>query len=256
MWGGCRSCRPEVDRGSGHRFGRVCGRLPVTLGRRVGATDKARAPSEIDGHHVAGSTGVGKTYLACALGQHACRQGYRAIYRRLPRFFQELALARADGSYSTVLARLARVDVLILDDWGLAAVTDVQRQDLLEVMEDRDASRSTVITSQLPRDQWHAYLGDPTIADAVLDRLVHNAFPIALEGPLATQGQRVTRPRGPWTLADPWTRGRAHRSLENRADAVSHSAHRHHRRLRGGRKQNEDFDRTYIESLSLEANTG
>ena len=132
---------------------------------------------------ITGATGVGKTYLACALGQHACRQGYRAIYRRLPRFFQELALARADGSYTTVLARLARVDVLILDDWGLAAVTDVQRQDLLEVMEDRDATRSTIITSQLPRDQWHAYLGDPTIADAVLDRLVHNAYPITLKGP-------------------------------------------------------------------------
>ena len=121
---------------------------------------------------ITGATGTGKTYLACALGQHACRQGYRAIYRRLPRFFQELALAR-----------LARVDVLILDDWGLAALTDVQRQDLLEVMEDRDATRSTIITSQLPRDQWHAYLGDPTIADAVLDRLVHNAYPITLKGP-------------------------------------------------------------------------
>jgi DNA replication protein DnaC len=132
---------------------------------------------------ITGATGTGKTYLACALGQHACRQGYRAIYRRLPRFFQELALARADGSYAIVLARLARVDVLVLDDWGLAAVTDVQRQDLLEVMEDRDATRSTIITSQLPRDQWHAYLGDPTIADAVLDRLVHNAFTLTLKGP-------------------------------------------------------------------------
>ncbi len=121
--------------------------------------------------------------MGCALGQHACRQGHRALYRRLPRFFQELALARADGSYTIVLARLARVDVLILDDWGLAAVTDIQRQDLLEVMEDRDATRSTIITSQLPRDQWHAYLGDPTIADAVLDRLVHNAYPITLKGP-------------------------------------------------------------------------
>ncbi len=132
---------------------------------------------------ITGATGVGKTYVACALGQHACRQGYRTIYRRLPRFFQELALARADGSYTTLLARLARVDVLVLDDWGLAAVSDVQRQDLLEVMEDRDATRSTIITSQLPRDQWHAYLGDPTIADAVLDRLVHNAFTLTLKGP-------------------------------------------------------------------------
>jgi DNA replication protein DnaC len=132
---------------------------------------------------ITGATGTGKSYLASALGQHACRHGHRALYRRVPRFFQELALARADGSYATVLARLARVDVLILDDWGLAAVTDIQRLDLLEVMEDRDATRSTIITSQVPRDQWHAYLGDPTIADAVLDRLVHNAFPIALKGP-------------------------------------------------------------------------
>jgi DNA replication protein DnaC len=132
---------------------------------------------------ITGATGTGKSYLASALGQHACRHGHRALYRRVPRFFQELALARADGSYATVLARLARVDVLILDDWGLAAVTDIQRLDLLEVMEDRDATRSTIITSQLPRDQWHTYLGDPTIADAVLDRLVHNAFPIALKGP-------------------------------------------------------------------------
>jgi DNA replication protein DnaC len=136
-------------------------------------------------HHVliTGATGVGKTYVACALGQHACRQGYRAIYRRLPRFFQELALARADGSYTTLLARFARVDVLVLDDWGLAALTDVQRLDLLEVLEDRDATRSTIITSQLPRDQWHTYLGEPTIADAVLDRVVHNAYPITLKGP-------------------------------------------------------------------------
>ena len=120
----------------------------------------------------------------------------------MPRFFQELALARADGSYTTVLARLARVDVLILDDWGLAAVTDVQRQDLLEVMEDRDATRSTIITSQLPRDQWHAYLGDPTIADAVLDRLVHNAYPITLKGPSrrkekAQAERRAVDPAGP-----------------------------------------------------------
>jgi DNA replication protein DnaC len=143
-------------------------------------------------HHnvlITGATGVGKTYVACALGQHACRQGYRTLYWRLPRFFQALALARADGSYTTLLARWARVDVLVLDDWGLAALSDVQRQDLLEVMEDRDATRSTIITSQLPRDQWHAYLGDPTIADAVLDRLVHNAYPITLKGPSRRKGK-------------------------------------------------------------------
>jgi DNA replication protein DnaC len=132
---------------------------------------------------VVGSTGVGKTYLACALGQQACRHGYRAIYRRLPRLFEELTLAHADGSYTTLLARLARVDVLVLDDWGLAAVKDVHRHDLLEMLDDRDGSRSTVITSQLPRERWHDYLGDPTVADAILDRVVHRAHPIALAGP-------------------------------------------------------------------------
>ena len=142
---------------------------------------------------ITGATGVGKTYVACALGQHACRQGYRALYVRLPRFFQELALARADGSYTTLLARLARVDLLLLDDWGLAALSDVQRQDLLEVMEDRDAARSTIITSQLPREQWHAYLGDPTIADAVLDRLVHNAFTLTLKGPSRRKDKAASR---------------------------------------------------------------
>ena len=132
---------------------------------------------------ITGATGVGKTYLACALGQQACRQGYRVIYRRLPRLFAERTLAHADGSYMTQLARLARVDLLVLDDWGLAIVTDVHRHDLLEMLDDRDGTRSTIITSQLPRERWHDYLGDPTLADAILDRLVHRAHPIALVGP-------------------------------------------------------------------------
>jgi DNA replication protein DnaC len=132
---------------------------------------------------ITGATGVGKTFVACALGHQACRQGYRTLYRRLPRLFQELALARADGSYATLLARLARVDCLIIDDWGLGTITDMQRQDLLEVIEDRDAARSTVITSQLPRTDWHAFLGDPTVADAVVDRLVNNAYAMQLKGP-------------------------------------------------------------------------
>ena len=132
---------------------------------------------------ITGATGVGKTYLACALGQQACRQGHRVIYRRIPRLFPELTLAQGDGTYPTVLGRFARVDVLILDDWGLVGLKDAQRQDLLEILDDRDGSRSTIITSQLPTDRWHEYLGDPTLADAILDRVVHRAHRLTLTGP-------------------------------------------------------------------------
>jgi DNA replication protein DnaC len=138
---------------------------------------------------ITGPTGVGKTYLACALGQQACRHGYRVLYRRLPRLFDELTLARADGSYATLMARFARADVLVLDDCGLSVLKDGQRQDVLEILEDREGARSTVITSQLPRDQWHVALGEPTIADAIIDRLVHNAHEIALTGP-SQRGER------------------------------------------------------------------
>lgn len=137
-------------------------------------------------HHnvlVTGPTGVGKTFLACALGQQACRHGHRVIYRRIPRLFPELTLAHGDGTYPTVLARFARVDVLILDDWGLVGLKDAQRQDLLEILDDRDGNRSTVITSQLPIDRWHEHLGDPTLADAILDRVVHRAHRLTLTGP-------------------------------------------------------------------------
>lgn len=140
----------------------------------------------VEEHHnvlVTGPTGVGKTYVACALAQQACRNGYRTTYRRLARFFDELNLARADGSYAKLLAKLARIDVLVLDDWGIVAIKEAHRQDLLEVMEDRDGLRSTVITSQLPPEKWHDYIGDPTVADAVLDRIVHRAYRIALRGP-------------------------------------------------------------------------
>jgi DNA replication protein DnaC len=130
-----------------------------------------------------GATGVGKTYLACALGQHACRLGFRVLYRRVPRLFEELALAHADGSYTRLLARFAKADVLILDDWGLVALGDQHRRDILEILEDRHGSRSTVVTSQLPVDTWHDFIGHPTIADAVLDRLVHNAHKLTMKGP-------------------------------------------------------------------------
>jgi len=132
---------------------------------------------------VTGPTGVGKTFVACALAQQACRQGHRVIYRRLPRLFPEFTLAHGDGTYPTVLARFARVDVLVLDDWGLVALKDLHRQDLLEILDDRDGARSTIITSQLPCDRWHEYLGDPTVADAILDRVVHRAHRLTLSGP-------------------------------------------------------------------------
>ena len=105
------------------------------------------------------------------------------IYRRIPRLFPELTLAHGDGTYPTVLARFARVDVLILDDWGLVGLKDAQRQDLLEILDDRDGNRSTIITSQLPTDRWHEHLGDPTLADAILDRVVHRAHRLTLTGP-------------------------------------------------------------------------
>jgi DNA replication protein DnaC len=129
-----------------------------------------------------GKTGVGKSYLACALGQIACRKGYRVLYRRVPRLLDELALARAEGSSVKLLARLAKTDVLVLDDWGLASLKEGHRHDLLEVIEDRYGRVSTVITSQLPLAKWHEWIGDPTIADAILDRLVHNAYKIELTG--------------------------------------------------------------------------
>ena len=137
-------------------------------------------------HHnviLVGATGVGKSFLACALAHQACRKGYRAAYRRASRLFHELTLARADGSYVRLLARLARLDVLVLDDWGLAPVQDPERRDLLEILEDRYGTRSTIITSQLPPAQWHDYLADATLADAICDRLLHNAHRLVLQGP-------------------------------------------------------------------------
>jgi len=137
-------------------------------------------------HHnviLVGPTGVGKSFLACALAHQACRKGYRAAYRRASRLFHELTLARADGSYVRLLAKLARLDVLVIDDWGLAPVQDAERRDLLEILEDRYGTRSTIITSQLPPAQWHDYLADATLADAICDRLLHNAHRLVLKGP-------------------------------------------------------------------------
>jgi len=132
---------------------------------------------------ITGATGTGKTYLACALAQQACRKGRRALYRRSSRLFDELTLARADGTYSRLLDKLARVDVLVVDDWGLVPVKDADRHDLFEILEDRYGNRSTILTSQLPPAKWHDHLADPTLADAILDRLVHNAHRLVLKGP-------------------------------------------------------------------------
>lgn len=132
---------------------------------------------------ITGATGTGKTYVACAIAQQACRKGYRAVYRRATRLNDELTLAHADGTYANLLARLARVDVLVIDDWGLAAPTDQERRDLLEIIEDRYGTRSTILTSQVPTTKWHDHIGDPTVADAVCDRILHNAHRLVLKGP-------------------------------------------------------------------------
>ena len=131
---------------------------------------------------ITGPTGSGKTYLACALGNKACRLGHSVLYRRVTRLVGELATARADGSYPRLLARLAKADVLIIDDWGLAPMGDTERRELLEVIEDRHGNRPTVIAGQLPVKQWHAYIGEPTVADSICDRLVHGAHRIELQG--------------------------------------------------------------------------
>jgi DNA replication protein DnaC len=140
----------------------------------------------IEEHHsvlISGATGTGKTYLACALAHQACRNGHRAAYRRAPRLFDELRLAKADGTFPRVLARFARLDLLVLDDFAIAPISDTERRDLLEVLEDRHGARATIITSQLDPKHWHDYLADPTTADAICDRVLHAAHRIALKGP-------------------------------------------------------------------------
>ncbi|BAD40284.1 transposase subunit [Symbiobacterium thermophilum IAM 14863] len=136
------------------------------------------------GQHIliAGPTGVGKTFIACALGNAACRHGYTVRYYRVPRLLAELATARVDGSLRRILNTLARTDVLILDDWGLAPISVAESRDLLEVIDDRTQARSTVIASQLPIETWHSVIGDATVADAILDRLVHGAHKLNLKG--------------------------------------------------------------------------
>jgi DNA replication protein DnaC len=131
---------------------------------------------------IVGPTGVGKTYLACALAHKACQQDYSALYFRLPRLLHQLDIAKGDGRYGKLLKSFAKTNLLIIDDWGLKKLIKEQSHDLLEIFEDRHRLRSTLITSQLPVDHWHEIIGNPTLADAILDRLVHNAYRINLKG--------------------------------------------------------------------------
>jgi DNA replication protein DnaC len=131
---------------------------------------------------VIGPTGVGKSFLACALAQKACRDGYTALYTRGAALFRDLAIARADGSLRNLFARMSRIDVLVVDDWAMAPLHEQERRDFWEICEDRCQMRSTILTSQLPVSRWHEQIGDPTFADGILDRLVHNAHRIEMRG--------------------------------------------------------------------------
>jgi DNA replication protein DnaC len=131
---------------------------------------------------ITGATGVGKTWLACALAQQAARSGFTVLYMRAPRLLEELRVAHDDGSFGRRLAQLARIDLLAIDDFAIAPITAAERNDLLELLDDRVGTRATLITSQFPVSAWHEWLNDPTLADAILDRIVHAAHKIALKG--------------------------------------------------------------------------
>jgi DNA replication protein DnaC len=158
-------------------------RTPRGIDRAVFA--KLIAGDWIDRHEnllITGATGLGKSWIACALGHKACRDNRSVQYHRLPRLFEALALARGDGRYGRLLKTISRVQLLVLDDWGLSILNSSERRDLLEILDDRHGRASTIVTSQVPVDQWHAIIGDPTLGDAILDRLVHNAHRLQLSG--------------------------------------------------------------------------
>jgi DNA replication protein DnaC len=144
---------------------------------------------------ITGSTGTGKTYLACAFANQACRQGYGARYIRLPKLFQAITIAKADGSYIKLMEYVAKLPLLVLDDWGIAPMTDANRRDLLEIIDDRYNQSSTLITSQLPVNTWHNSIGDATLGDAILDRLLHNAHRIEVTGPSMRKSKAKNLPK-------------------------------------------------------------
>jgi DNA replication protein DnaC len=148
-----------------------------------------------------GSTGIGKSYLACALAERACRSGYGAVYVRAPRLLQDLAVARGDGSYGRLLAKLAKTELLAIDDWLLHSLKDAERRDLLEVIEDRYGRSSTLLATQIPIKAWHEAIGEPTLADAICDRLIHGAHRIELKGPSMREPRATASPRTGKALA-------------------------------------------------------
>jgi len=158
-------------------------RTPRGLDRAVFA--RLAAGEWINRHEnllITGAAGLGKSWIACALGHKACRDNHSVLYHRVPRLFEALALARGDGRYGRLLKSLGRVEVLILDDWGLSVLTGPERRDLLEILDDRHGRTSTIVTSQIPVEHWHEMIGDSTLADAILDRIVHNAHRLQLVG--------------------------------------------------------------------------
>jgi DNA replication protein DnaC len=153
--------------------------LDKSMMATLASTDWIRRGANV---HLTGQTGTGKSWLACALGNQACRMGWSVKYERVPRLLENLRIAHADGSFGKRLAQLAKTDLLILDDFGIKPLARGDRHDLLEIIEDRHGARSTMVTSQLPISLWHEYIGEPTVADAVLDRLLQNAFRMELKG--------------------------------------------------------------------------